>query len=249
MFPVRIGRHVLRWATSPQDMARVLQLRALVFRQDAGPQGDRDRFDDLCRHLLIESTQDGTLEGCLRLQVLSPADAEHTAYCAQFYDLAPLCDMTGRMLEVGRLCTHPERADPEVLRLAFAALSAVVLDEEIRFLFGATSFAGTDPAPYLASFDQLRGRIAPDRWRPRRRAPCVYPFARAASAATARRGAGMHRMPPLLRGYLGLGCRVSDHAVIDPDLGTLHVFTGLEPGSVPPGRARLLRAAAQGLLQ
>ena len=38
---------------------------------------------------------------------------------------------------------------------------------------------------------------------------------------------------------------VSDHAVVDRDLGTLHVFTGLEVRAVPHARARLLRAAAE----
>ena len=32
-------------------------------------------------------------------------------------------------------------------------------------------------------------------------------------------------LPPLLKFYLSLGGRVSDHAVIDKDLDTLHVFT------------------------
>ena len=35
------------------------------------------------------------------------------------------------------------------------------------------------------------------------------------------------KMPPLLRAYLLMGW-VSDHAVIDNKLNTLHVFTGLE---------------------
>ena len=51
-------------------------------------------------------------------------------------------------------------------------------------------------------------------------------------------------MPPLLRSYLVMGGWVSDHAVVDNDLNTLHVFTGLEISAIPPGRARLLRAAA-----
>ena len=53
-------------------------------------------------------------------------------------------------------------------------------------------------------------------------------------------------MPPLLRSYLAMGGRVSDHAVVDRDLDTLHVFTGLEIGVIPPARARLMRAAAAG---
>ena len=32
-------------------------------------------------------------------------------------------------------------------------------------------------------------------------------------------------LPPLLKFYLRLGGKVSDHAVIDRDLDTLHVFT------------------------
>ncbi|MEO1611738.1 MAG: ornithine-acyl-ACP acyltransferase, partial [Pseudomonadota bacterium] len=49
------------------------------------------------------------------------------------------------------------------------------------------------------------------------------------------------RMPPLLRTYLMMGGWVSDHAVVDNDLNTLHVFTGLEIKRVPKARARLLR--------
>lgn len=51
-------------------------------------------------------------------------------------------------------------------------------------------------------------------------------------------------MPPLLRSYLALGGWVSDHAVVDPGLQTMHVFTGVEIGAIPPARRRLLRATA-----
>ena len=51
-------------------------------------------------------------------------------------------------------------------------------------------------------------------------------------------------MPPLLRSYLTMGGWVSDHAVVDRDLNTLHVFTGLEIASIPAARAKALRASA-----
>jgi L-ornithine Nalpha-acyltransferase len=55
----------------------------------------------------------------------------------------------------------------------------------------------------------------------------------------------MLTMPPLLRSYLAMGGWVSDHAVVDRDLNTLHVFTGLEIRAIPEARARrLLRAVA-----
>ena len=39
-----------------------------------------------------------------------------------------------------------------------------------------------------------------------------------------------------------MGGWVSDHAVVDRQMGTLHVFTGLEIGAIPESRKRLLRA-------
>ncbi len=55
---------------------------------------------------------------------------------------------------------------------------------------------------------------------------------------------GLAALPPLLRTYLGMGGWVSDHAVIDRDLDTLHVFTAVEIAKIPPARARALRAIA-----
>ena len=52
-------------------------------------------------------------------------------------------------------------------------------------------------------------------------------------------------MPPLLRTYLLMGGWVSDHAVVDRAMNTLHVFTGLEIAAIPEARKRLLRADAE----
>ena len=87
------------------------------------------------------------------------------------------------------------------------------------------------------------GHIAPKRWLPRVKAPNVFRFAERLRRPFDKRAA-MLRMPPLLRTYLAMGGWVSDHAVVDRDLGTLHVFTGLEIAAIPPARAKALRAAA-----
>jgi len=39
-----------------------------------------------------------------------------------------------------------------------------------------------------------------------------------------------------------MGGWVSDHAVIDPRMNTIHVFTGVEVRKIPEARKRLLRA-------
>jgi putative hemolysin len=148
------------------------------------------------------------------------------------------------MVEMGRLCIHPDWPDPDILRVAWGAMTAYVDATGVEMLFGCSSFSGTEAREYFDAFALLRDRhIAPSRWLPRVKAPAVFRF-----AARLRRKTDLKRaqakMPPLLRTYLMMGGWVSDHAVIDRDLGTLHVFTGLEIRAVPPGRARLLRAVA-----
>ncbi|MEO0633593.1 MAG: hypothetical protein AAFY52_05600, partial [Pseudomonadota bacterium] len=133
---------------------------------------------------------------------------------------------------------------PDVLRVAWGAMTAYVDAHGVELLFGCSSFAGTETADYLDAFAMLKARhLGPKRWLPRVKAPKVFRF-----AARLRRKPdvkkAMLRMPPLLRTYLMMGGWVSDHAVVDEGMNTLHVFTGLEIRAIPPARKRLLRAVA-----
>ncbi|MGY6696499.1 MAG: hypothetical protein ACXIUW_10820 [Roseinatronobacter sp.] len=51
-------------------------------------------------------------------------------------------------------------------------------------------------------------------------------------------------MPELLRMYLAMGGWVTDHAVCDNDLDTLHVFTAVDVRAIPPARMRVLKMLA-----
>jgi putative hemolysin len=130
-----------------------------------------------------------------------------------------------------------------VLRLAWAALTQIVDERSVGLLFGCTSFAGTSPVPYRSAFGLLAQKnLAPAQWLPRRRAQETVDLAQRAGETDPKQG--LSQLPPLLRSYLAMGGWVSDHAVIDRRLGTLHVFTGLEIARIPAVRKRLLRAMA-----
>jgi putative hemolysin len=112
-------------------------------------------------------------------------------------------------------------------------------------IFGCSSFRGTDAAPYAEAFALLRDRhLAPRRWLPRIKAPGVVRFARESRRGPPDVVAAVRAMPPLLRTYLAMGGRVSDHAVVDRDLDTLHVFTGLDLRAVPAARRNRLQGLA-----
>jgi L-ornithine Nalpha-acyltransferase len=245
MVEFRRGRYRVRTAATSEDIGAALALRHRCFRGGDGDSAalDRDAFDEHALHVLIEEVASRRLVGCYRLTLYRGGAAIAGSYSGRFYDLASLAGFEGNVAELGRFCIDPEVRDPNVLRLAWGALAAYVEANAVRLLFGCSSFRGTEAEAYLDAFALLKEHhLAPARWRPRVKAPRVFRFARHLSRRRPDRKAAMKAMPPLLKSYLALGGWVSDHAVVDRDLGTLHVFTGLEIAAVPAERARFLRA-------
>jgi putative hemolysin len=244
MREIRQGRYVARLARGAEDLARAQGLRAEAFLGDATGR-DADDHDAACLHLLVEEAAGGRLVCCFRVLLLEGGAGIARSYSAQFYELSALAAFDGRMAEMGRFCIRPGMNDPDILRIAWAAMTRLVDDHGVAMLFGCSSFKGVEAEPYLDAFAVLGARhLAPRRWWPRVKAPAVFRFAERLKRHRPDLKAAMRHMPPLLRTYLMMGGWVSDHAVIDRQMGTLHVFTGVEIGAIPAARARMLRALA-----
>lgn len=251
MFFRKTPRYTVRFAETETDISAAQRLRYLAFvsARGRGPMQadarDADAFDAACTHVLIEEAQGGRLVCCFRFLHLADGHDIGRSYSAQFYELSGLEAFDGPMVEMGRFCLHPEAHDPDILRLAWAAMTSYVDAHGVQMLFGCSSFLGSDAKAHVEALTLLKERhLGPRRWLPRVKAPRVFRFARRLRLRKPDQKQAMLRMPPLLRSYLAMGGWVSDHAVVDRDLDTLHVFTGLEIRAIPPARARLLRAVA-----
>lgn len=249
------GRYVARLAETPEDVRAAQRLRHKVFIESRpgarrGGDGavaqdiDSDGFDPSCDHVLIEVRKTGELACVYRLLPLKSGAEISQTYSAQFYELSALNAFPGPIVEMGRFCVHPDHRNGDVLRVAWAAMTNYVDERGFELLVGCSSFEGNDAQQYADTFALLKERhLAPSRWLPRPKAKKIFRYAKLLKLKRPDPRKAMRMMPPLLRGYLSLGGWVSDHAVIDPDLNTLHVFTGLEVKRVPSHRARLLRQA------
>jgi putative hemolysin len=241
-FVQAFGRLCLRLAQTEQDMDQVAALRKVRFRGNKG--GDLDQFDPLCQHLLI--TEQGGTEAlaCARLRLLDGPELDQ-GYSAQFYDLTPLVQAGMRALELGRVCIMAEyRQDPDILRALLAGIARRADMLAVDLLIGCASFKGDDAARHAAALGWLRARhVGPDGLCPGKRDPLAFDLPQSTDKAD-QKGA-MQSIPPLLRMYLGMGGWVSDHAVRDPNLDTLHVFTAVEIARIPPNRKRLLMGLTQ----
>ncbi|MEM9854518.1 MAG: GNAT family N-acyltransferase [Pseudomonadota bacterium] len=236
------GKFVARFAETDAQKRLVFALRKRVFR--AGQTEDEDAFDAHSSHAMISDAITGELVCSFRLLPLRSGAEISRSYSAQFYDLSGLSRFDAPMIEVGRFCTSPDVSDANLLRVAWGFLASHVDAHGCGMLFGCSSFQGADPAAHLEPLALLKERyMGPQRWRPAVKAPEVFRFAQDIETEFDRCRA-TEAMPALLKTYLRMGGWVSDHAVIDRDLGTIHVFTGLEIAAIPAARKRVLRAIA-----
>ena len=242
MKPLARGRYEVRFAQSEAEVEAAQRLRHKAFLAARGHRRadgrDVDAFDATARHVLVLDTACAEPVACYRVQLFHGTEVA-ASYAAQFYDLSRLTHFPEPMLEMGRFCLDPSRHDPDILRLAWAAMTRLVDDARVGLLFGCSSFNGADIALHASALAALTGRVAPSMWRPAARAPEQVTLA-GLSAATQ----SAATLPPLLRTYLSMGGWVSDHAVVDRHMDTLHVLTGVEIAAIPAARARALRLLA-----
>lgn len=226
------------------DMVAVQRLRAVRFRGAKGV-SDMDRFDPFCLHLLIRKPSQQTVLAAARLRLLAGRAEMADSYTAQFYDLSELGGSGRRCMEIGRICIDADHVhDPDLLRAMLAGLTRIGLDVETDMLIGCASFRGADTNRHAGALAHLAANhIGPEHLRPGRGAGQTVSLPHRESPPDSD---GLRQVPALLRLYLGLGGWVSDHAVIDRELDTLHVFTAVEIAAIPPNRLRALHLLARG---
>ncbi len=243
------GRYTARLASTPADLHAAQALRYQCFiagrgLAGQGPGRDADRFDASCLQMLVEEAGSGALACTYRLMPLANGRDINLSYAAQFYDLDGFSVFTAPMMELGRFCIAPDRApDADLLRVAWGAIARLVDEKGIEILFGCASFDGADPARHHAALQSLAAHhLGPQAMQPRKRHVETVAYAEHRAEFDPR--LAQAQTPALLRTYLMMGGWVSDHAVLDRALDTLHVFTALDIAAIPPARARALRAVA-----
>jgi putative hemolysin len=148
-------------------------------------------------------------------------------YSSSEYDLGPLLEQLSdsrRGLELGRSCVHPAYRTTATIQLLWRGIASYLAAHRIAYMFGCASLPGTDPAALAPQLSFLRRRfLAPDELRVRALPERYVSMDLGAQDEFSERRA-MKTLPPLVKGYLRLGCYVGDGAVIDRQFGTTDVF-------------------------
>ncbi|MGL4236218.1 GNAT family N-acyltransferase, partial [Tabrizicola sp.] len=216
----------------------------MTFRRPAFPHPgpEDDEQDGLSAHVVVQG--EGGMLASFRVMLFGWGAGLAQGYAAQFYDVGPLSGYAKPIAEMGRFCLAPGGVHPDVLRLAWGAMTRIVDEGQAGLLVGCSSFRGADWTLHRAGLALLAEEfLGPEEHRPGRKAVEVVEYPLLVGPVGDRR-ASLAGLPPLLRTYLAMGGWVSDHAVVDRELDTLHVFTCVEVDRVPAARAASLRAVA-----
>lgn len=233
----RAGQLQVRLAETWDEVDAALALRYRVFFEEmkarAAPgvvakQRDVDEFDPYCDHLLVIDTALGSgpeaVVGTYRMLRREGAAKVGRFYSSSEYDLRPIIDHPGPILEMGRSCIDAGHRTRAAMQLLWKGVTAYILAHRIDILFGCASLHGTDPGAMALPLSYLHhNHLAPAALR-----PVALPARRVSMNLMTKEAvdakAAMRDLPPMIKGYLRLGGVVGDGAVIDHDFNTVDVF-------------------------
>jgi putative hemolysin len=244
---LRAGSLEVRLAQSPAeiDAAQALRYRVFYEEMSANPspearatKRDVDKFDAYCDHLLVIDHARGEgpegVVGTYRLLRRSVAEAHDGFYTSTEFDITPLLNVRGEIMELGRSCVDINYSTRASMQLLWRGIAHYVIQHDIKIMFGCGSLPGTDPdAPAVSQTlsylhhnhlapEQLRVRALPDRYVEMNRLPPAEVHAKTAYDQLNTR-AVLAAMPPLIKGYLRLGGLVGEGAVVDTQFNTTDV--------------------------
>ena len=236
--PVNVtsGKLTVRLAKNQDEIEAAQKLRYRVFIEEMGAnptpdvkeqRRDFDSFDPFCDHLIVisEEIENGNPEviATYRLMRRDAAKARGRFYSIDEYDIAPIVNFPGEILELGRSCVDIRHRTKPVMQLLWKGIADYVAFYKIGIMFGCASFPGTNPFIHATALTYLyRNHLAPMEIRPKA-LPERYFHMDVLKGQEIDAKRSLAALPPLIKGYLRLGGFVGDGAVIDHEFGTVDV--------------------------
>lgn len=232
---LRAGNLEVFIARTDKDIEQAQKLRYEVFFEEMGAlptpeitasKRDFDEFDAVCDHLMVvEHQPEGGFKvvGTYRLLRREPMKAIGRFYTDSEFDISPMRDYPGEILELGRSCVHPNFRNRAVMQLLWRGIGAYVTKFNIEIMFGCASFHGTDPKEhamalsYLHHYHQAPPEVCP------RALPSRFVDMNLMSKEAVDKKEGFNALPALIKGYLRLSGYIGAGAVIDREYNTTDV--------------------------
>ena len=224
----------VRMAQTLEEVIECQRLRYLVFNCELG-EGldsssqcglDRDHFDFICDHLMVQDAATEKLVGTYRMQSGYRARGNLGYYGEQFFDFSPFEGMRGEILELGRACVHSEYRNTSVLHMLWKGIARYAQSCGARYMIWCSSLSSQDEGEGMALYEALREvyLVPPSlRTNPVEGRQCKPSGAYARSP----------RLPRLFQAYLDISASVCGPPAIDREFKTIDFLTLVDLQALP----------------
>lgn len=220
-------------ARSEEEIKASQNLRYRVFCEEMGAdasdemkkqQRDFDEFDEICDHMLVRDTMTGKIVGSYRLLRRSNLPKGRKFYSSSEYDLSKtLKYFDGEIMELGRSCVDEDYRTRSTMQILWKAIANYSTHFNVELMFGCASFPGSDHRKHAKGLSYLyHNHLAPKEFRPRAIEELYSPMDLMPKHAINFKEA-LGELPPLIKGYIRLGCFFGDGAFEDKNYNTTDV--------------------------
>lgn len=235
--PMGTGDLYVTLASNNAEVELAQALRYDVFVNEIGAkpspeakslERDFDEFDDICDHLLVIDktlidTPKNPVVGTYRLIRGSTAKILGKFYSESEYDITNIKVFDDDILELGRSCIHGNYRSKATMQLLLRGIGAYINHHGVKLMFGCASFHGKDVEPIKEELSYLyHYHLAPEQHRTVA-LPELYINMNHRSKDEIKPKEILKKLPPLIKGYLGMGAYVGDGAVYDSVCNTIDV--------------------------
>ena len=226
--------YTTRLARSVEEIRAAQALRFEVFNlelnegleQSHATRLDRDAYDIVCDHLLVEHQPTGQIVGTYRLQTGVTAASHFGYYSQQEFDFRPFEPLREQLIELGRACVHQQHRNLVVLGLLWKGIADYARERGGRYLCGCSSITSQDPAVGASAYaDLCRHHLAPMEWRTRPLPAFDCPLNHLAEERP--------KIPKLLRAYLSMGAKICGPPALDRQFKTIDFLTMVDLQELP----------------
>ena len=233
---IEVDNFVIKLAEKKSELKKAQALRYSVFYKEkkAIPtiskkilRLDYDKVDNFADHLIvINNDRKGVKNEIVGTYRLVRGDI--AAHCGGFYtssefDLSKILNSykNNQILELGRSCVHQDYRNGTIMNLLWKAIAEYVKLYDIKILLGCASFHGTDVMKYADELSYLRKKFSlPNELSVKSLDPKIHhTYTEINSNANDLRT--FVKLPPLIKGYLRIGGKVSYDCFVDYKFNTI----------------------------
>ena len=189
---------------------------------------DYDKIDKFADHLIvIDKNKKNKIVGTYRLIRGDVAELYGGYYSSTEFNLINIVNnyQNKHILELGRSCVHQNYRNGTIMNLLWKAIAEYVKLYDIKVLIGCASFSGTDPIKYSEELTYLRDNFSlPANLSVESYDNNIYPAYKLNNNNNSNPLRTFAKLPPLIKGYLRVGGKVSDNFFVDYRFNTIDLF-------------------------